>query len=195
MATGWTQVELDQLFAIMEDAMPPIPTNFEKLEAPVVTAMRVALTDREIIFNIETRGGATSLYALNCWVAKLLAGEISVPMDRFNWAKEGERPASSDHIRDPEPSDLLNVPQVVSLAAYSEREGLVVRLAIGETAKLQTLYLPVNLAMEAMRAIGQGGTTAGWWIDDMSELLPSWKSQKLNVMSYLRGSCLASDTG
>jgi hypothetical protein len=194
MATGWTQVELDQLFAIMEDAMPPIPTNFEKLEAPVVTAMRVALTDREIIFNIETRGAGTSLYALNCWVAKLLAGEISVPMDRFNWAKEGDRPTSSHHIRDPEPSDLLNVPQVVSLAAYSEREGLVIRLAIGETAKLQTLYLPVNLAMEAMRAIGQGGTTAGWWIDDMSELLPRRKSQKLNVMSYLRGCCLASDT-
>jgi hypothetical protein len=177
MATGFTQAELDMLLAIIDEVAPPPPTKLDKIEAPKVTALRIAITDKGALLNIETKGGETCMYWLNVWVAKELAGAISFSSDAYNWAKRGLKPNPSDHIKVPEPSDLNAAAAIHSVATYGEPSGVIARFAIGNPIKYRTLYLPRTAALEIMMGLGNGGTQAQWWTEEDFELIPSRESQ------------------
>ena len=65
MATGYTQLELDTLLAILDETAPQPPSKLDKLEAPRVTALRIAITDKGAFLNLETKGGETGLYHID----------------------------------------------------------------------------------------------------------------------------------
>jgi hypothetical protein len=175
MATGYTQSELDTLLQIMDAAVPPIPSIHDTCKAARVKAMRMAVTDRGALFNLETVSG-TGLYWLNCWVTKELAGAISYASQSYGWAKRGMKPEPSGHLKDPQPADLNSAADVVSLSSLGDPEGMRVRFAVADPVKYLTLFFPVRAALEAMLCITEGGMRAAWW-DDEFELIPSRKSQ------------------
>jgi hypothetical protein len=176
MATGYTQAELDMLLAMVDEAAPKPPTKLDMIEAPRVTAMRIAITDKGALLNLETKGGDAAVYWCNVWVAKELAGAIGICSDEFTWAKRGFKPAPSDHLKEAEPVDLNSAADVHSVATYGEPSGMLVRFAIGKPIKHRTLYFARNSALEVMMGIGNGGTNAKWW-DEGFELIPSRESQ------------------
>jgi hypothetical protein len=174
MATGYTQHELDTLLAIMDESVPPVPTSKEKHDAPRVTAMRAAGTDKGAIFNIETKGGMTEIFWFNCWTAKGLAGAISFASRTYGWVIRGLVPQSSDHLKAPERTDIAT--EVLSSASLGDRSGILVRLAVGQPIRHKLLFFPTRAALELVLAVAQGGNTAGWWDEDF-ELIPSQESQ------------------
>jgi len=177
MATGYTQAELDALLAVMDKAVPPLPSKLDKIEAARVTALRIAITDKGALLNIETKGGDTGFYWCNVGVAKELAGAISVCSSEFHWSKRGLKPEPSDHIREPERADLGSAADIRSLATYGEPSGILVRFAIDNPVKHRSLFFPRTAALEVMMGLGNGGTIAQWWTEEDFELIPSHESQ------------------
>jgi hypothetical protein len=161
MATGYTQLELDTLLAILDETAPQPPSKLDKLEAPRVTALRIAITDKGAFLNLETKGGE-----LNVWAAKEMAGAISLSSDEYGWSKKKFKPEPSDHLKEPMPTDLEAAAGVHSLATHGEPSGLLVRFAIGNPIKHRTLFFPRTAALEVMIGIGKGGTIAKWWNPD-----------------------------
>jgi hypothetical protein len=176
MATGYTQLELDTLLAILDETAPQPPSKLDKLEAPRVTALRIAITDKGAFLNLETKGGETGLYWLNVWAAKEMAGAISLSSEEYGWSKKKFKPEPSDHLKELEPDDLVSATAVHSLATYGEPAGMIVRFAIGNPIKHRTLFFPRTAALEVMMGIGKGGTIATWW-DDEFALIPRRESQ------------------
>jgi hypothetical protein len=176
MATGWTQAELDALCALMEALTPEVPCDADKHRAARVTAMRVAGTEKGLLFNFEMKGGHTDLFWLNCWVAKELAGAINVANQAYGWLKRGLSPAPSQHLRPPTTDDLPDGADVISLATLAEPGGMLVRLVIERQPQHRLMFFPVKACLEILSAVGQGGNAAGWWGSDF-ELIPRRESQ------------------
>jgi hypothetical protein len=124
MATGFTQAELDALLDILDQATPPIPNKIDKIEALKVTAMRIAITDKGALINLETKGPASGLYWFNCWAAKEFATAVSLPSDEYGWGKKSFKPQPSDHLRErsepmlPKPQKFYRSPRSANQAAF-----------------------------------------------------------------------------
>jgi hypothetical protein len=176
MATGYTQVELDVLSAIMDRMVPPVPTHKEKRAAPRVTAMRAAGTHKGAVFNIQVRGRGSEIFWFNCWTAKEMAGAISFTSQTYGWANRGLIAKPCDHLKAPKITDIETATEVLSLSTLGESSGILVRLAVGSPVTYRLLYFPARSGLEFALAVARGGNTAGWWDADF-ELIPSRESQ------------------
>ncbi len=177
MATGFTQSELDSLMHAMDSEVPGIPRRADKILADAVNAMRVAGTEKGALFAFEFKGGATEQFWLHVWVAKELAAACNGVASEFEWPKRGLTPEPSDHIREPRIEDVADAAQVISLATNADRDGMLVRFAIGQRSRSRTLYLPVSAALTVLSSIATGAATAEWWDPGTFDLIPSRDSQ------------------
>ena len=177
MATGFTQSELDALMHAMDSEVPGIPRRADKILADPVNAMRVAGTEKGALFAFEFKGGATEQFWLHVWVAKELAAACNGAALEFEWQR-ALTPEPSDHIREPRIEDIDDAAQVISLATNADRDGMLVRFAIGQRrSRSRTLYLPVRAALTVLSSIATGAATAEWWDPETFDLIPSPESQ------------------
>jgi hypothetical protein len=171
MATGYTQLQLDVLLAIMDRMVPPVPTHKEKRNAARVIAVRAAGTDKGAVFNIQVPGRKSEMFWFNCLAAKELAATIGFASQTYGWANRGLLASPSDHLKGPEIADIATATEVLSLSTLAESSGILVRLAVGQPTTRRLFYFSARIALEVALAVAQGGNTAGWWGVDF-ELIP-----------------------